>query len=214
MFELSPAFFSAVAALFSATTAGLTLWLNRMNSMESSRLELILSDWVRGEKNEHGLERIEIKKIENVGRGAALNLWTENGVIPEKPTALTAMDMVAVVKPGGDVPARMLLTVYWQNVQGEMNVGLNGRTLVTTLRVLCFDVKGNRYEYAYTLIIDEVAQNLEGVWGTLPYAAPGVRTTRYVHPTSHEFLWVLGKIGWLKSLRDQYVRWKESVSID
>lgn len=63
----TPAFWSAIAAIFSAAAAILALRLNRQNRLEAVRPELAVAEW----KRDAWPDRIELVKLQNLGRGPA-----------------------------------------------------------------------------------------------------------------------------------------------
>src|SRR5262245_47713927 len=70
MLEITPSFWSAIAATASAVTAMLAMRIQRRNLLESVRPELVLDRWTRT-REPHDV--IGVGVVRNVGKGVALN---------------------------------------------------------------------------------------------------------------------------------------------
>jgi hypothetical protein len=78
-FEISPVWLSAAASLCSAATALFMVLLNRRNSHDAVRPDLVFGGWgLRNEEVENELKaQLSIATVKNLGKGPARHLWME-----------------------------------------------------------------------------------------------------------------------------------------
>src|SRR5258705_11658498 len=115
---MSAAFWSAVAAIFSALAAVIVMFIQRRNQLESVRPEIVLVGWGRFSRG-HGdaaHEGITIESIKNVGRGAALHLYIHSAhVIDHRPVAVLSTRRLPILAPNDSVALNAEITLWWKN---------------------------------------------------------------------------------------------------
>ena len=119
------AVWAAVAASFSAFSAVSLMLIHRRNLMELVRADLIPLDWSRSEEGqgESKHEVIRFKKLRNVGRGAAFNVWIgskqsiEVGDFPKSPMGCGIS--IAVIGPNETIDVDGWVIVCWKNIEGK-----------------------------------------------------------------------------------------------
>jgi hypothetical protein len=81
-FEISPGWLSAAASLCSAATALFMMVLNRRNSHDAVRPDLVFGDWkLRNDEGEDEPKgHISVETIRNLGKGTAKHIWMEMAV--------------------------------------------------------------------------------------------------------------------------------------
>src|SRR5262245_14516654 len=96
------AFWSAVAASFSALSSFLIFCIHRRNLLESVRPELVLMGWTRGRRGQGETmhEFISFQTLKNVGRGMALRIVLNlSNHVTSPPTALLSTTGLPILAP-------------------------------------------------------------------------------------------------------------------
>src|SRR5262245_50736519 len=121
---MTAAFWSAIAATFSAISAFVVMMIQRRALLEAARPELVVDGWgreYRGE-GEDTYEVITIKKIWNVGKGAALHVSFQMLDQTDEPVALIPSVHIPIIGADerleiGDNPIRL----WWENAPRDKN---------------------------------------------------------------------------------------------
>lgn len=184
------AFWSAVAATFSAISSFLIMWIQRRNLLESVRPELVLTGWSRAAEDQGAYEVIAFNTIKNVGRGAAFHVWLE-GIQEAAAGMSTTRVPILAVNEGTGVNGQIL--VWWKNVEPN-NEGF--RFLRVTITISCLDSRDMRHDTRYSLLVRESAGD-----PVLDAIAPGVGLNS--RTTTTRSLWLLkllSKLGHIPGL--------------
>jgi hypothetical protein len=176
-----PAIWSAVAATFSGLTALCVLLVHLWNRADSVRPEVLLEEWDFSLKDSKwaNWSTIRVRRIRNVGNGAALHVRTQL-VVPGKaelgpPIAMAMSDPLAFFPPGETMSVEWLF--HFDFDQAAITFG--GQTVYLHLEVWMADSHGRQLVLTYDL----VATKHTGVGGALTLV-PGLdQTRRWVRTT-------------------------------
>lgn len=148
--ELSPAFWSAVAATFAALSSLLNVRIQRRNFLESVRPELVLEEWSRNpNKTDPDKETIHFRKIRNVGRGAALHVFIgADGKSGAAQVAFMHQVGLPIIAPNDGAAVNGSIRIFWKDVVPNRD----GQKFVTLhISMHCIDSHGLRHEIHYRL---------------------------------------------------------------
>lgn len=159
MSNTTAAFWSAIAASFSALASLLILWVQRQSPLESVRPEIVLTGWTRRPAGQSdGLhEEIVFQTIRNVGRGAALHVMLHTPhEESNRPTAVLSTKRLPILAADEAIDLNGEIDVWWKNVEPKDGIKLLGISIVG----YCRDTRGLRHETRYDLFAVELGQNV------------------------------------------------------
>lgn len=177
--DITPAHWSAVAAVCSALTALTVARIQFANRRDGARPELVLDGWSRHSPAEgaEGPDIIAFRTIRNVGRGPAIpvivNCSREEGGFP---LASMSTIQLPILAPGESVEVDARILIWWKNVKPDES---GGRWLPLCIDIFSFDTIGLRHHTTYRPLVVPIRQPMTSE------VAPGVglmsrdtRTTR------------------------------------
>lgn len=150
-----------------AVLSFLLMMIHRRNMLETVRPELVLRGWHREPCNngEPDHERVVFKQIQNVGRGAALQVRCGLFQTSEdKPTVVLGTLRVPVIATDEETEVIGEITLYWRNIGADH--------VAVPLSIFCFDTRGAQYETRYELLIVPLRPDI--VTEPIEPSAPGV----------------------------------------
>jgi hypothetical protein len=188
------AFWSAVAASFSAFAAISAILIQRRNLLESVRPELVLTDWGRAPRGEGRAshEVVTVRAIKNVGRGAALHVHCNvlSGADGATRAHMTTLRL-PILGPGEEAIVESEIVLWWSNTKK-----ISGPKMIPIkLQVLSWDSRNFRHETTYTLFAFELGAQHLLANTVAPGLMLGTRRTR------SKPVWLLKFTGLLARLR-------------
>jgi hypothetical protein len=168
-----------VAASFAALSSFLIMLTQRRNLQESIRPELVLLDWSRRAQGEEEceddqapLDLIDIRTLQNVGRGAAHRIEIEAYADDRgQPTALLLLLSLPVLGADKCYSICSRIPIPWQNVKNPQQ-----DTLTITVGLSCEDSREWRYRTEYRICAIQHDASTFVVGGLM--VAPGVVLSR------------------------------------
>ena len=153
-FAIWPAICSAIAAIFSATSAIVLLIIQFRNRIDSVRQEIILDDWAF-DIDRDGNGNIHVKKIANVGKGPALHLsgWLE--FIGAESVEAGGPFVALFCEPISILPTGKELEINW-NGRFPWKGGKIEDMLYLKLTVTSYDIHDRRHKTSYTLLPTDI----------------------------------------------------------
>lgn len=145
--ELLATVAASIAACFSALTAWLSWSQQKQSAIDAIRPDLIMNGWTYINGNERG--EIHIQFIQNVGAGPALHIRATLEVkgVHEPFAAYIICDPYPILPSGGKIVINSKGGFFWKHRPQE-SVPLIG----LDLKLLYWDIRGNRYETNYYLV--------------------------------------------------------------
>jgi len=145
---------AAIAASFSALSSFLLMLVHRRNLLESSRPELILTNWDRKQLilGESSCDVISFKAIRNVGKGAALNITINHMHFYDTPITVSMPTiMIPIIGAGDNHEIVGEITISWKNIKkvGEY------KHLYLNVNILCWDARNIHHETIYRFLVKE-----------------------------------------------------------
>ena len=149
-FAIWPAICSAIAAIFSATSAIVLLIIQIRNRKDSVRQEIILDDWTF-DIDSHGIGNIHVKKIANVGKGPALHLsgWLE--LQGAESVEAGAPFVGLLCEPISILPPEKELEINWNGRFPWKGKKIDDMVLLK-LTVTSYDIHDRRHKTTYQLL--------------------------------------------------------------
>jgi hypothetical protein len=148
---------SAIAATFSAVSAFVMILIQRRNLLEAARPELVLTGFARlPDAGIAGAEKLTVKSIRNVGKGAALNLHINASHTVEKlPLVIMGTERIPIIAPNETVDWNAEILVWWKNVPERHHRHLN-----VPITIWCWDARNIRHitDYQFMLAAPELAR--------------------------------------------------------
>lgn len=153
---MTASIWAAIAATFSAISAGLMVYIHRQNLLLANRPELILLSWTREKVgNPNPIDRVKFSEIRNIGRGAAINAVVEGATSArDKPiTFCISLATTKVLAPGDCEQMEGDVVLYWKNVPPREHD--MAKLLAINVTLYCWDTTGMRYTTTYHLLVFE-----------------------------------------------------------
>lgn len=166
----NPAFYSAIASMFSALAAWIMVSIHRTNAREAVRPIIILLDWARSETE----DVINIRKVKNVGKGPALVIFAEVE-FANPPLASMSTQRISILPPDNEISVDWNISLWFKNAK----VIDPSKIVFTSINIFCFDTLGNRHETTYKLYISKGGVGIFGLENYAPLVQ-GYRTSRVV----------------------------------
>lgn len=197
---MTAAWWSAIAATFSAVSAVIVMRIQRRNYLESVRPELVISAW-SAHNDSHGATGPSIFRLEvirNVGRGPAFQVCAFD-VTGKKGRSLGGLafadEMVPVLASGESHATKWEIYLDWRRAN-TFNETM--QTMGVEMELVCWDREPSRHRTKYSFFLQR--QRLEGrddQWTPIDVRL-GFRTT-----TSEKVWWLkfTRTPKWLQSLR-------------
>jgi hypothetical protein len=187
--EILTAIASAIAACFSATAAWLMWSLQRKNTLNLIRPEIVLEGWQfvqDGDFLDSG--KITIQIIRNIGPGTAMHVFAELKYAGHNEPFDASMiyDFIQIIPPSGKVEPFSECSFTWKYVKND-----NVKSVPLRLNIYCFDINSNRYTTHYLL----TAYKGDHLFFGDEELAPGLYLSeRYVTIKSQIIYWWLRQI--------------------
>jgi hypothetical protein len=199
--EITPAFWSAVAATASAAAALFVMRIQYRNYLDAGRAELILSGWGRARGNT-GNDFITFASIKNAGKGSALHPYLIGGAenVDDRPTAFLPTIRLGIIEPGGTAPVDGAVEVIWRNVPPRDG----SKYLAIELSILFGDARNRLHETRYDLFVVEDPNALPG-----SQIAPGVSLSQW--STASQSIWsrkLRARLAKIPGLRRLHADWR------
>jgi len=162
-----PTICSTIAAACSAIAAVVMVLIQRRNSIEAARPELVITNWDRNTRGttDNPFDVIGFSTIRNMGTGPALHVCIGSRIDGNPPRSGATGGRIMILAPAQEDTIDGELIVYWKNIVEER------RIYSVTLELLCWDTRGGRYTTHYSMIICE---NRNSVLFSMDIVAPGV----------------------------------------
>ena len=202
--EMFSAIASAFAACFSATAAWLMWSIQRKNTLNSIRPEIVLEGWQLIQDGEFiDTGEIKIQLIRNIGVGAAKDVLAElkySGHNAPFDAGLFSFDYKSILSAGGSFEPFAEGKFTWKYVSND-----NIKMVPLDLVIYCSDFNSNRYKTHYLLVACKGDDQLFGA----EQLAPGLYLTqRHVTVKSQTYFWwlrqipnIIKLINYLKSIK-------------
>ena len=153
------AFWSAVAASFSAFAAVTAILIQRRILLESVRPELVLTGWERQARGEGNSARevVTVRSIKNVGRGPALHLHVDASHTHEnRPVAFMSTKRMPILAPNEEMDIESEITLWWKNVAQSSE---GPKVIPINIQIYSWDSRNMRHETKYSLAAFELQEN-------------------------------------------------------
>jgi heme exporter protein D len=153
------AFWSAVAASFSALAAVAAILIQRRNLLDSVRPELVLTGWARQARVDGDSARdiVTVRSIKNVGRGPALHVNINGSHFDgNRPVALMSTIRMPILAPNEEMAIEGEIVLWWKNVAPESD---GPKMLPVNIRIYSWDSRNMRHETRYSLAAFELQKN-------------------------------------------------------
>ena len=198
MSDSASAIWSAIAATFSAIAALLLLRFEKKNLLDSSRPEIILSGWERGQDPKNpNIDVLTFSNVQNAGKGSALHVhidaFKEHN---NKPQYLLHSRTIPILPVGGENPYNGKILIFWDNVEIKDKTA---EYIHIEISILSWCTNNYRHKTTYYLMATRLVTSTDKiVMAGVDEIVPGIALSRRI--TKSEPVWRLRLMSKLKKL--------------